>query len=723
MSVFSARKSQRNGTEGTLLPFRFRYRIDTGSWGFVNSADMSVDGFSGNVPTMNLNSGQNLEIQFQNLGANGTDNIQFEIRQSGTPSAGGAYADEQVGASSAAVTSNALTSLNFTSNFYELLGGTIKIYCAKTQNYSLPNTVPATLTVLNQTVTVQASDYTFPVKIDLYKDGVLIQTVQNQLTDKVFTGLANGVYKAKITQMGLAESVFSQEVSLGISGEITPVPKLAIENKTDLYLYNLTPGITKHYVLYKDGAVFSTDFTTTQKYVIQNGAQFGSWKVQVWEDGKSPVFSNEVVLDANTPNISYLTPEPIFSPTTVSVIGQTVQITGQGTIRLYRNIISAANFVQLILGNIYTTTEYGKFLITAQADGEGMRESYGTIFLNVVDGSQTTVQTPRYTISKIGNNTIRIGNLTANVEKHVNLYNSQGALIQAVQPDNTATTYDFTNVADGWYKSSGFEIVNGVAHIASEWSDVIAIGSAINQTITPVIENQNPALGKNSLLVSNLTEGVNKTLQLYLWNGANVPVTVVGNSVNAGIAGTYVLANLQPGTYQVSATEQGKTESLKSLSRSILPQTGKPVLTVEGRVLRVSGLSANNVTLRLYPSGKAILQVGNVNSSYFEFNNMENNIYQVTAEDIDRSESDLSDPITLNYTPNFKLIINLENPAGKDMVFALDPNIASHQDPQLNFQKDTPILPEGQYFLHGKAIDDDSYFVSTLFNSSDLPIS
>jgi Ig-like domain CHU_C associated len=391
----------------------------------------------------------------------------------------------------------------------------------------------ATPTLLNVSETqLTYSNYTNGTTIKLYRNGVYInQSIVSSGNTWTGLNLTAGLYTITATDVDFSESLQSNAI------QFTPqtiTPTLLTVTGSQITYSDYANGTTLK--LYKDGVY-------TNLTVVVNGNTWtgltltsGSYTITSTESGKSESAQSNVIQYSSLP----VTATPTLLSVNATYITYTNYTPG-AVFKLYKNgVFTGDTFVSN--GNEWTGLNLGTGLYTYTATESGKTESAQS---NAVQFTQPNGQTGVPTLLSVNGSAITFSGYTNNAT--IKLYRNGSYINQSYTASNGQWTG--LNLATGSYTITATESGKN----ESPQSNAIQYTASGTQTATPVLLT----VSGTRITYSNYTTGT--TLKLYK-NGVFTNLTYVANS------NEWTGLSLTTGTYSITATESGKTESGQSNS-------------------------------------------------------------------------------------------------------------------------------------------------------------
>ncbi|MDZ7900598.1 MAG: hypothetical protein U5N85_21545 [Arcicella sp.] len=412
-----------------------------------------------------------------------------------------------------------------------------------------PQTVkPTLLTVTGSQITY--SDYTSGTTLKLYKDGVYtnLSTVVNSNTWTDLT-LTSGSYTITSTESGKSESIQSNAIQYS-SLPLTGTPTLLAVNATYITYTNYTPGAV--FKLYKNGVFTGDTFVSNGNEWSGLNLTTGTYTYTATESGKAE--------SAQSNAIQFTQPNGQTStPMLLTVTGSTISYSGYTngtTLKLYKNGVYI-NQAYIANSNQWTglSLSTGAYTITATESGK-----YESAQSNSIQFTTSSTQTTTPTLSTVTGTQVTYSAYTNGAI--LKLY--KNGIYTNLSTVASSSTWSGLTLTSGVYTITATE--NGKTE--SEQSNTIQYNTPSNtQTTTPLLLT----VGGSLISYSNYTNGT--TLKLYKGGVyMNLSYTANGNEWSG--------LNLTSGTYSITATDPGKTESAQSNSEQyVVPSSN--VITIE----------------------------------------------------------------------------------------------------------------------------------------------
>jgi hypothetical protein len=391
-------------------------------------------------------------------------------------------------------------------------------------------TAPTLLTVTETQITY--SGVSNGTTLKLYKNSIYTnQSIVTSGSTWVGLNLTAGSYTITATETGLSESVISNAIQFTPQ---TSVPTLATVTGTQITYSGYANGTTLK--LYKNGVY-------TNLSLVVNGSTWsglalisGSYTITSTESGKSESVQSNAIQYSSLP----LTATPTLLAVNATYITYTNYTPG-AVFKLYKNgVFTGDTFVSN--GNEWAGLSLGTGLYTYTSTESGKAESAQS---NAVQFTQPNGQTNAPTLLTVTGNTITFSGYTNGAT--VKLYRNGTFINQSY----TANSSQWTglNLSTGLYTITAIES----GKYESPQSNSLQYTSSSTQTATPVLLT----VGGTRITYSNYSNGT--TLKLFK-NGVFTNLSYVANSNEwSGLS-------LLSGTYSITATESGKTESGQSNS-------------------------------------------------------------------------------------------------------------------------------------------------------------
>ena len=397
-----------------------------------------------------------------------------------------------------------------------------------------PQTSAPTLATVTGTQIIYAG-YANGTTIKLYKDGIYTNLSTVVYSD-TWAGLSlpSGLYTITSTESGKSESVQSNAIQYS-SLPLTGTPTLLAVNATYINYTNYTPGAI--FKLYKNGVFTGDTFVSNGNEWTGLNLETGLYTYTATESGKAE--------SAQSNAIQFTQPVgQTNAPTLLTITGNAITYSGytDGTLlKLYKNgtyVYQAytANSNQWTGLNLST----GLYTITATESGK-----YESVESNALQYTPSNNQTATPTLLTVSGSTITYSGYTNGTT--LKLYRNGNYINQTYIANNNQWTG--LNLATGLYTITATES----GKTESSPSNSLQYTSLSNQTATPILLT----VGGTRITFSNYINGT--TLKLYR-NGVYINLSQVVNS------NEWNGLSLISGTYSITATDPGKTESGQSNS-------------------------------------------------------------------------------------------------------------------------------------------------------------
>jgi Ig-like domain CHU_C associated len=434
---------------------------------------------------------------------------------------------------------NEWTGLNLVSGLYTYTAtesGKTESAQSNAIQFTQPNGITATPTLVTVTGSVITfSNYTNGATIKLYKNGTYIYQA-HIANNGQWTGLSlsTGLYTISATESGKYESAQSNSIQYTATTPQTSTPTLSTVTGSQITFSGYTNGATIK--LYKDGVY--TNLSTVANSGTWSGLTLtsGEYTITATESGKTESAQSNVVQYSTLPQTA--------TPTLLSVNATFITYTNYtpgAMFKLYKNGVFTGNtFVSN--GNEWTGLNLSTGLYTYTATESGKSESAQS---NAIQYTQPNGQTAVPTLLSIAGGTITFSGYTTGTT--IKLYRN-GSYINQSYVANYGQ-WSGLNLATGSYTITATD----AGKYESPQSNAIQYTASSTQTATPVLLT----VSGTRISYSNYTTGT--TLKLYK-NGVFANLTYVANS------NEWTGLNLTTGTYSITATESGKTESGQSNS-------------------------------------------------------------------------------------------------------------------------------------------------------------
>ncbi len=472
-------------------------------------------------------------------------------------------------------------------------------------------TAPTLLTVSETQITY--SDFSNGTTLKLYKNGNYInQSVVASGSTWSGLNLSAGLYTITATETGFTESVQSNAIQFTPQ---TSAPTLATVTGTQITYSAYTNGATLK--LYKDGVYTNQTFVANSSTWSGLNLSSGSYTITATESGKSESIQSNA--------IQYLSLPQTQTPTLLAVNGTYITYTNYtpGAIfKLYKNgIFTNDTFVSN--GNEWTGLNLGTGLYTYTATESGKSESAQS---NAVQYTQLNGQTSTPNLETVTANTITYSGYTNGAT--IKLYKSGTYTNQAFVTNGNQWTG--LNLSTGLYTITATES----GKYESGQSNSVQFTTTITQTSTPTLLTVTGA----QITYSGFANGT--TLKLYK-DGFYMSQSFVANG------NTWSGLTLSTGSYTITATESGKSESIQSnvIQYSTLPQTATPtLLAVNGTYITYSNYTPGAV-FKLYKNGVFTNDTFVSNGNEWTGLSLGTGLYTYTATESGKSESAQSNAV------------------------------------------------------------------------------
>ena len=478
-------------------------------------------------------------------------------------------------------------------------------------------TAPTLLTVSGTQITY--SNYTNGTTLKLYKNGIYINQsiIVNSNTWSALT-LASGLYTITATETGLSES--AQSNAIQYTPQSSP-PTLLTVTGTQITYSGFTSGATLK--LYKDGVYTNQSFVANSSTWSGLSLTTGSYTITATESGKTESVQSNAIQYSSLP--------PTSTPTLLAVNATYItysNYTPGSVFKLYKNgVFTNDTFVSN--GNEWTGLNLGTGLYTYTATESGKSESAQS---NAVQYTQPNGQTSTPSLSTVTGNMITYSGYTNGTT--LKLYKNGTYINQSYVANSNQWT--------GLSLSTGLYTITATESGKSESSQSNSIQFTTSNTQTSTLTLL--TVTGTQITYSGFTSGA--TLKLYK-DGVYTNQSFVANS------STWSGLSLTTGSYTITATESGKTESVQSnaIQYSSLPPTSTPtLLAVNATYITYSNYTPGSV-FKLYKNGVFTNDTFVSNGNEWTGLNLGTGLYTYTATESGKSESAQSNAV--QYTqPN-----------------------------------------------------------------------
>ena len=478
-----------------------------------------------------------------------------------------------------------------------------------------PKTIAPTLLSVSGTQ-ITYSGFSNGCTLKLYKNGIYMnQSVVVSSNTWSGLNLSAGLYTITATELDMSESVQSNAIQYTPQ---TSTPTLLTVTGTQITYSGFANGTTLK--LYKDGVYTNQSFIANSSTWAGLTLTTGSYTITSTESDKAESVQSNAIQYSSLPQTA--------KPTLLAVNGTYITYTDNAPgafFKLYKNGgFTGDTFVAN--GNEWTGLNLGTGTYTYTATESGKSESVQS---NAVEFTQLNGQTGTPNLLTVTGNSISYSGYTNGAT--IKLYKDGTYIYQAFVANNNQWTG--LNLSTGLYTITATES----GKYESAQSNSVQFTNTIAQTSTPTLLT----VSANQITYSNFTNGT--TLKLYK-DGFYTNQSFVANS------STWSGLSLTTGSYTITATESGKSESVQSntIQYSTLPPTGTPTLLA----VNATYITYTNYTpgafFKLYKNGVFTNDTFVANGNEWSGLNLGTGLYTYTATESGKSESAQSNAVQYN---------------------------------------------------------------------------